>query len=581
MLLVYPLKGHETFETSTFLLGSVAPGNNLACQGLAVTVSTEGFFTVSVDLLPGENAFELQEQSASGDVLETTTLPIIRKAALPFEPVEIAPEACAHFVMPHEFAQPVQPISVSPGDTLVLACIAPKGSTVLCQLDGLLDEYLELQPIAPIETRQGVFAQLHHVQCPWPDEGVFAQTFLVPLQQEPLVGVPIQYHIHSPQNYWTQNSLGTLTVLDRDQPQWVEVIAQNTLHRSAPTNGARLSPLSKGVQGQVIGTNGDSVQIQWAPGHQSWLTQADIESHSMPKLPLIQPLSFIHASQTSSGQIEIAIPLTYPVSLYEHLAPHQITLTLSGVVSYCDFIHYHPGVFNEGLRQVTWDQSTPETVTITIHLESDLIGYSSAFDPDKGGLVLRLKTQKALANRSVIVAIDAGHGGDENGSTAPDGTPEKNLNLSLAQKLFEALKAEPGITPVLIRDCDETVSLEERLERAQAENADFFLSIHHNALPDGRDPLKEQGISTYYYHPFVLPMAKSIQSHLVQNSNLKDYGVLYDSLFVTRQTAMPGILVELGFLTHPTDAAYCLSDAGQSNAVNGLTAGLLQILKTH
>lgn len=89
--------------------------------------------------------------------------------------------------------------------------------------------------------------------------------------------------------------------------------------------------------------------------------------------------------------------------------------------------------------------------------------------------------------RSMIVAIDPGHGGEDPGASGPTGLLEKNVVLEIGQRLYKLLEKEPGITPVMVRDGDYYVPLAER-RRIAAEDygADLFLSIHADAFTDNR-----------------------------------------------------------------------------------------------
>lgn len=83
--------------------------------------------------------------------------------------------------------------------------------------------------------------------------------------------------------------------------------------------------------------------------------------------------------------------------------------------------------------------------------------------------------------RDIVVAIDAGHGGEDPGAIGPGGTREKDIALALARKLEELFRAEPGIRPVLIRDGDYYVGLRKRIVKARQQKADLFVSIHADA----------------------------------------------------------------------------------------------------
>ncbi|HET7557624.1 MAG TPA: N-acetylmuramoyl-L-alanine amidase [Rhodanobacteraceae bacterium] len=83
--------------------------------------------------------------------------------------------------------------------------------------------------------------------------------------------------------------------------------------------------------------------------------------------------------------------------------------------------------------------------------------------------------------RPVVIAVDAGHGGDDPGAHGPDGTLEKNVTLSVARDLAKLINAQPGMRAVLTRDGDYFVPLKKRYEIARKNKADLFVSIHADA----------------------------------------------------------------------------------------------------
>ena len=107
-------------------------------------------------------------------------------------------------------------------------------------------------------------------------------------------------------------------------------------------------------------------------------------------------------------------------------------------------------------------------------------------------LVVDLGLQQALrpvkvANdgnnqRDVVVAIDAGHGGEDPGAIGKSGTREKDVALAVARKLADRINAEPGMRAVLTRDGDYFVQFRERIKRARDQNADLFVSVHADAF---------------------------------------------------------------------------------------------------
>jgi N-acetylmuramoyl-L-alanine amidase len=86
--------------------------------------------------------------------------------------------------------------------------------------------------------------------------------------------------------------------------------------------------------------------------------------------------------------------------------------------------------------------------------------------------------------RDVIVAVDAGHGGDDPGASGHKGTHEKDVVVAIARRVADELNAQPGMHAVLVRSGDYFVPLRKRIEIAHAAQADFFMSIHADAYRD-------------------------------------------------------------------------------------------------
>ena len=106
---------------------------------------------------------------------------------------------------------------------------------------------------------------------------------------------------------------------------------------------------------------------------------------------------------------------------------------------------------------------------------------------------IKKETQQPAKLRDVIIAIDAGHGGDDPGAKGPSGVYEKNVVLKIAKNLAAVINKERGMRAVLIRKGDYYIKLRNRIEKAREYKADLFISIHADAF---RDP-KVRGSSVY------------------------------------------------------------------------------------
>jgi N-acetylmuramoyl-L-alanine amidase len=316
---------------------------------------------------------------------------------------------------------------------------------------------------------------------------------------------------------------------------------------------------------------GDWYRVDLGPCRSGWMTAADV-SLQAPKPTVLIPVPLIKTQATAENRTLIRVPLREPVPVLIESDQDRLNISLVNTVSQCDFIQYDPA--DRLIREIVWRQETDRVVTLRATV-SGLSGYDYGYE--NGELVISVKTlpQSVSATR---ILLDPGHGGAETGGTDPTGIPEKTLNLSLALQVEDALK-QAGFQVILTRRDDRDVSLQERQRLALEHQADIILSLHHNALPDGRRPEDIKGICTFYYHPFALPLAKQLQHGLVNGLNRPDYGVFYDSLYLTRIHQALSLLLEFGFMTHPEEADILRDPAFQRQVAQTLCESLLRFLK--
>jgi N-acetylmuramoyl-L-alanine amidase len=122
----------------------------------------------------------------------------------------------------------------------------------------------------------------------------------------------------------------------------------------------------------------------------------------------------------------------------------------------------------------------------------------------------------------------------------------------------------------MTRQDDQHVALYDRPSIANSNDADLFVSIHNNALPDGVNPFENNGGSTYYYHPHSIDLARAIQKELLQETKSKDYGLYHGNLAVNRPTQYPAVLVECAFMILPEHEALLKDDKYCKKVAKGI-----------
>lgn len=122
-----------------------------------------------------------------------------------------------------------------------------------------------------------------------------------------------------------------------------------------------------------------------------------------------------------------------------------------------------------------------------------VIDFFSAQEQQQQPSVLSVPDEGYKRSENIIIAIDAGHGGEDPGAMGPSGLHEKTVTLKIAKKLANLINQIPSMQAVLIREGDYFISLSGRIKKAREHRADMFISIHADAFKDA----KVRGSSVY------------------------------------------------------------------------------------
>ncbi|WP_054954997.1 N-acetylmuramoyl-L-alanine amidase family protein [Paenibacillus dakarensis] len=189
----------------------------------------------------------------------------------------------------------------------------------------------------------------------------------------------------------------------------------------------------------------------------------------------------------------------------------------------------------------------------------------TARDAEKSMKRRDLKMTKLLA--------DGGHGGHDPGAIGFSGKREKDYALTMVKKLSERLKKDGLIQPILSRSDDTFIPLQDRVTIAKKNKVDAFLSIHLNSAGS-----IATGTETLYTRAESRKFAETVHKHLIKATGFKDRGVRYQNIHVTRETDMPAILVEVGFINNPQEEDKLFSQDHQNRVIEALVQGIYEYL---
>jgi N-acetylmuramoyl-L-alanine amidase len=169
----------------------------------------------------------------------------------------------------------------------------------------------------------------------------------------------------------------------------------------------------------------------------------------------------------------------------------------------------------------------------------------------------------------ITVVIDAGHGGHDRGGIPGQRIAEKDMTLDVALRLRNILSAS-GYQVVMTRSTDVFVPLAGRVAIANSYRNAVFVCIHFNATKRSG----ASGIETYFYGRDSLPLASAIHYYVTGVAPSANRGVRRRGYYVLRKTNVPAVLVECGFLTNPTEAAYAQSASYRQKLAEEIAAGV-------
>jgi N-acetylmuramoyl-L-alanine amidase len=223
----------------------------------------------------------------------------------------------------------------------------------------------------------------------------------------------------------------------------------------------------------------------------------------------------------------------------------------------------------------------------------------------------------------IIVAIDAGHGGEDPGARGKQGTKEKVITLQIAQKLKKMIDAEKDMKAILIRDGDYFVPLATRVKKARNAKADFFISIHADAFRkrsvsgsgvyalsergassafakflanqeneadliggvsiDDKDPLLAKTLLDLSQEATIndsLKFGNHVLKEIKKVNNLHKKYVEQAGFAVLKAPDIPSILVETAFISNPEEEKNLRSEAFQNKMAQSILSGIQSYLKT-
>ncbi len=337
--------------------------------------------------------------------------------------------------------------------------------------------------------------------------------------------------------------------------------------------GAKVGYIDSNIVLKIIGKAGTHFKVRLAQTRTAYIPEELVTL--MPK-GTFGPQS-LTAKWNVSGDdaydyVKVALFAKLPYQSFQLTDPSKIMVDIFGATNNTNWITQLQTV--KEITKVDYEQIADDIFRITISLKHQqhwghLVYYNG------NTLVIRVKHQpKNLSLKNLTIAVDAGHGGTNNGAVGSLGIYEKEITLPICLKLEKALVKE-GAKVIMTRTTERFFDNKERILFYRDSLPDLLLSIHLNS---SEDPFRTGGTSTYYRYIGFKDLSLDIYKHMLE-LGLKDYGNTGSFNFMLNSpTEYPNALIETLFLSNLDEEAKILDEKYQQQMVDKIVAGIKDFL---
>lgn len=566
---VYPKEEQVVLASdSTFIFGAAnRPDVRILVNDLPVRVYPNGAFLGHIPVMRGEFVFNCLAISG------TDTLKVSRPVFIPPYLMSLPPDTVA---IDTSYFFPNQDLELIAGDEIEVSFKGTPGLVGRFSIPGLVENVsmVEAPPNHEAYWGEAVFGAGRQFYPPVAP-GIYRGRYRIP------AGVTVdsaRVHVTlGSANGVTAAALAParITVRPEFAPRIAELTEPMTVARTGPSLGYQLF-VPAGVKVEITGKKANHYRARLSRSEDVWLPAPNLNF-----LPEGSPVPHSKVAVLRSENLEDKVKLKIylqerlPFKIQQSNEPSALKISVYGADANTDWIRYD---FDQThVREITWAQPENRVYEVTVLFNSGpQWGYNPYYDDRVLVLEIRKPPEK-FSLKGKIICLDPGHG-PQDGAIGPSRTTEKGACLQLAAVLKQALEKKGGVV-FLTRQGSHGASLLARTKMAAYLEADLFLSLHYNALPDGVNPFQNRGTSTYYYHPQSLPLASAIQTRLLKKLKLPNYGLYYDNLAVCRITQMPSVLIEPAFMMHPDEEMLINSAEFRRKTAEAIVEGIEDYFK--
>lgn len=268
--------------------------------------------------------------------------------------------------------------------------------------------------------------------------------------------------------------------------------------------------------------------------------------------------------------------------------PNRIVIDLPNTQFYSEFLNIGTGADQTLAGETLGNGTLIQKVRYSVFSDAERIvrvvidlnqksAYNVTYNDAMKQISIKIgdHVQPDPVNKKYKIVIDAGHGGKDPGASGKGTHNEKQFNLAVALKVQKLLLLEPKLQVIMTREGDTYPTLTDRSSLANNINADLFISIHGNSTTNNTT----NGTETYFRNEFSKTFAYLLHKNLVQATKLVDRGIRNGNFHVIRETKMPAVLIEAGYLSNASEEAQLFNEQFQQRVAASIVLSIKQYFK--
>lgn len=540
---------NEVKSSRQFIIGSTCTTCQVSISGQRLKVYSSGAFAKEVNLAEGDTSFTVTATQDGQNINKTVsfsyTKPPLQKpvTTLNIESVETFPEGN---------------LSLLPGDKIQFKVKALPDATVTAGKNTTLYE----MPLAATGGMPGIYQGEYIIK---EADSFFNYKFPITLISKQEKSITKE----------TKNTYSVFTTLTSN----IGITKGRLAHLEYGLGddrlgGAKVGYLDSGVTLNITGKVGSHFRVKLSKSRSAYIPDELIDF--LPKG------TFAPSSLTNNWRVYgdslfdyVAVGLfeKLPYQSFQLVNPSKIVVDVFGATNNTNWITQLENV--QEIKDVQYEQLEDEVFRITIELKHQqhwghFIYYQG------NNLMIKVRRQpKNLSLNALTIAIDAGHGGSNNGAVGATGAYEKDLTLALSLKLQKLLQLA-GAKVIMTRTTEKFFDNKERILFYRDSLPDILLSIHLNSAVD---PFRAGGTSTFYRYPGFRNLSRSIYKKMLE-LDLKEYGNNASFNFMLNSPIeYPNALIEALFLSNLEEEEKIVDEKFQQQMAEKIVTGIKDFLE--